>query len=360
MREDTEGGALRRLVPIVVAAAVAITAALAVLASTADGQTAAKPPSGTPMPRYYVTVGSGVSGQPLRAVVRDSATGRVTGVVTIPAPGVAFAPASVAGGGDGRTFVVGVSKSGQAGYSLYRLRLSPVGAPGPLAPLRVLPIGSAAGGLPARAEVTGISLSRDDTKLAVSIEHFEPSVDTVQPWAELDVVDLATGHVRAWVSKVVGYWAGPPSWADGTTKVAFTWWRVTWIVAPRVAQHVVGVREIDTADRRAAMPGTPVNVPVAGLRSAVFASGAPIAVMSFCSAGGGATTASIAELAGQRVRVLHTQTRRSTDPALLSQCDVLSVDATGRHALVQGFEFGRIDNGVFTPLPGAAPVSAAW
>jgi hypothetical protein len=108
------------------------------------------------------------------------------------------------------------------------------------------------------------------------------------------------------------------------------------------------------------MPGTPVNVPVAGLQSAVFASGSPLAVMSFCSARGGAMTASIAELAGQRIRVLHTETRRSSDPALLSQCHVLSVDATGQHALVQGFEFGRIDNGVFTPLPGAAPVSAAW
>jgi hypothetical protein len=39
--------------------------------------------------------------------------------------------------------------------------------------------------------------------------------------------------------------------------------------------------------------------------------------------------------------------------------------ASGQHVLVQAFSFGRIDNGVFTALPGAPPSSvpfaaAAW
>jgi len=43
---------------------------------------------------------------------------------------------------------------------------------------------------------------------------------------------------------------------------------------------------------------------------------------------------------------------------------VLSVAADGDHVLVQAFAFGRIDNGVFTSLPGMTPrvlpVAAAW
>ena len=43
---------------------------------------------------------------------------------------------------------------------------------------------------------------------------------------------------------------------------------------------------------------------------------------------------------------------------------MLSVAGGGDHVLVQAFTFGRIDNGVFTLLPGTTsrvlPVSAAW
>lgn len=45
-------------------------------------------------------------------------------------------------------------------------------------------------------------------------------------------------------------------------------------------------------------------------------------------------------------------------------CAVLSVDPSGNHVLVQDFQFGRIDNGVFTALPGASTdatfVAAGW
>ncbi len=37
------------------------------------------------------------------------------------------------------------------------------------------------------------------------------------------------------------------------------------------------------------------------------------------------------------------------------QCQVLSVAGGGDHVLVQAFAFGRIDNGVFTSLPGTTP-----
>jgi hypothetical protein len=45
-------------------------------------------------------------------------------------------------------------------------------------------------------------------------------------------------------------------------------------------------------------------------------------------------------------------------------CQELSVAGDGDQLLVQAFGFGRIDNGVFTSLPGTTPrvlpVAAAW
>jgi hypothetical protein len=67
--------------------------------------------------------------------------------------------------------------------------------------------------------------------------------------------------------------------------------------------------------------------------------------------------------------VLRTQTARFSNDAdaadaVFSSCRVLSVADDGDQVLVQAFGFGRIDNGVFTSLPGttprALPVAAAW
>jgi hypothetical protein len=72
---------------------------------------------------------------------------------------------------------------------------------------------------------------------------------------------------------------------------------------------------------------------------------------------------------GQLIRVLRTQTARfgtdaAAQDAIFAPCQVLSVAGDGDHVFVQAFAFGRIDNGVFTSLPGTTsrvlPVSAAW
>jgi len=48
---------------------------------------------------------------------------------------------------------------------------------------------------------------------------------------------------------------------------------------------------------------------------------------------------------------------------LEGSCSVLTIDPTGTHVLAVSFQLGRIDNGVFTALPGAPvpeAVAAAW
>ena len=85
----------------------------------------------------------------------------------------------------------------------------------------------------------------------------------------------------------------------------------------------------------------------------------------------GTVTARLIELSaadGQLLRVLRTQIARYTNLGeqdyLDRGCAVLSVDPSGDHVLVQDFQFGRIDNGVFTALLGASPdvtfVAAGW
>ena len=67
--------------------------------------------------------------------------------------------------------------------------------------------------------------------------------------------------------------------------------------------------------------------------------------------------------------MLHQQTTRFPNTAderdaLDSTCAVLSTDPSGTHVLGQAFSFGRIDNGIFTTVPGVSPgvlsVAAAW
>ena len=109
------------------------------------------------------------------------------------------------------------------------------------------------------------------------------------------------------------------------------------------------------------------------LQSAVIApDGGGGIITSSCRAGHHTATARVAELSaadGRLVRVLRTQTARfpsdaGARDAIASACQVLAVAGGSSHLLVQAFSFGRIDNGVFTSLPGTSPgvlpVSATW
>jgi hypothetical protein len=140
---------------------------------------------------------------------------------------------------------------------------------------------------------------------------------------------------------------------------------------------MAGVRELDTG-----MPGTSLlksrlitfQAAVRYLQSAVINPGGRDITASSCrqvTTSGGLHRSVVAQIVdlsasdGRLLRVLRTQTapfpnQSGESYALTTECAVLSVDATGQNVLVNDFNFGRIDDGVFTALPGSPDVVAAW
>ena len=138
------------------------------------------------VPRYFVAIPE-VSG---RAVVGATATGAVRGTIAPPTPYTVFT--WVAAAGDGLTFVLGASPGLHRGdaidkprpVKLFRLVLGRSGHPGRLVPLS----------MPPETGVTGVAVSPDGSKLAVS---FLPAHG--QTGSRVQVFSLATGARREWV-----------------------------------------------------------------------------------------------------------------------------------------------------------------
>jgi len=314
------------------------------------------------MPGYYVVV----TGR--EVVVRASGDGHVTGSVAIPVP--AGTPRSPVGGepfasADDRHFVIVVSRGGDlpgvADVTVFQLTISPDGRPGGLRRL-----GFDSRGVP----VTGAALSPDSRMLALSSAHeFPPGA----LYGSVEVISVASGATRTWTGRSApGYWPGVPSWAGDDTVVVPWWHSASQSMIPA---EITGVRELDLAAPGGSLAAARLAAfaaPVPGLRSAMIAPGGGDVITSSCRAGHHTATARVAELSaadGRLVRVLRTQTARfpsdaGARDAIASACQVLAVAGGSSHLLVQAFSFGRIDNGVFTSLPGTSPgvlpVSATW
>jgi hypothetical protein len=332
------------------------------------------------LPRFYVTTSSTPNGSGIQAVVRASASGQVTGTVPVPsAIPVEWADSGgtfVTAAADDRSFIIGV-QGGQEptklglDLRLFRFAISAVGQPGHLTELAPAPM---------RNETTeGIALSPDGKLLAVSLQN-DSSPDAV---GAIQVLDLATGTVRTWTAPAnSAYIPGPPSWADGSRVIAFTWLRSTQsglMSAPR------GIRLLDTAAPGGNLVAGTVIVPsgVVGAGSIVSAlitpDGRDVIVVTWRNLTPQASTHTVvvqfAELqasTGRLVRLLRTQTAQYSQVNVITLEDslgVLSLGSQGRYALVQGPQFGWLDvggsdPGRFTPLP-AVPAGqyvnfAAW
>ena len=378
-----------RLLPLAAAAAViaVITAGALVAGLTAAHQPAAHKPavSGSApasLPRFYVTTSSTPDGRGIQAVVRASASGQVTGTVPVPSAfPVEWADSGgtfVTAAADDRSFIIGAdegqepdSLGGGLDLRLFRFAISAAGKPGHLTELAPAPM---------RNETTeGIALSPDGKLLAVSLMRNSPA-DAV---GAIQVLDLATGATRTWTAPAHSvYIPGPPSWADGSRVIAFTWLRSTQsglMAAPR------GIRLLDTAapgDNLVA--GTlivPSGVVAAGsiVSALITPDGRDVIVVTWRDLHPQASTHTVvvqfAELqasTGRLVRLLRTQTARYDQVHVITlevSLGVLSLGPQGRYALVQGVKFGWLDvggpdPGRFTPLP-AVPAGqyvnfAAW
>ena len=377
-----------RLLPFTAAAAViaVITAGALVAGLTAAHKPAAHKPAvsrSTPasLPRFYVTTSSGPGGRGIQAVVRASASGKVTGTVPVPsAIPVEWADSGgtfVTAAADDRSFIIGV-QGGQAptktglDLRLFGFAISAAGKPGHLTELAPAP---------ARDETTeGIALSPDGKLLAVSMMRSTPGnyAPTIQ------VLNLATGAIRTWTvpTRNYPYLIGPPSWADGSRVIAFTWLRSTQsglMSAPR------GIRLLDTAapgdNLVAGTAIVPSGMVAAGsiVSALITPDGRDVIVVTWRDLTPQASTHTVivqfAELraaTGRLVRLLYTRTERYDEvpfTTLQDSLGVLSLGSQGRYALVQGIQFGWLDvggpdPGRFTPLP-AVPAGqyvnfAAW
>jgi hypothetical protein len=357
------------LITMRIVRAVATAAVVAVSAcTTSQPPPASVAPSAAPSPpgapAYYVVVAG------LDVVVRASGNGRVTGSVAIPVPAGnarAYAGGEVFGGLDDRHFVIVVSRGGDlpdvSEATLFLLTVSADGRPG-----RLHRLAFDNQGVP----VTGVALSPDGTTVVLSLTNERLGQ---APYGSVVLINALTGATQTWSGQgAPGYWPGVPSWAgDGTVEVP--WWHSE--SAGTVPADLTGVRALNLASPAGSLLAAPLvtyPAPVPGLESAMIAPGGGYVVASSCRAGprrhtGTAQILELSPATGQVVRVLRTQTTRfgnnaDVQDAIVSTCQVLSAVDGGGLVLAQAFAFGRIDNGVFTSLPGTSPhvlpVSAAW
>ena len=372
----------RRLLPVAAAAAVIAVAVAAVLVAVPRPVPPAAPGPAA-IPRYYLTftyvADQQFHGLPItEAVIRDSATGQITGTVKI-VTRYFPAPVTVAAAPDDRSFIIGTEEvvpKRYEGYRFFRLPVSADGKPGHLTELPAQPV-------PVDAFLGGIALSPDGTLLAVSLSYGVGRQDghAASLVAAVEVINLVTGKVRIWTAAPQHghyYATGSPSWADGDRMIAFTWQHSQSLTNDNMTME--GVRLLDTdapGDNLADSPMIVSRKAVSGTiqNALITPDGRDVLMASFRDVPSGShrgtVIAQIAEVsaAGRGpVRVLRTVTARYTQITqyeLNDTSQVLSLDPTGRHALVQGFQFGWLDLGLgrFTPLPpysSQAPVYGVW
>ena len=363
-----------RLLPLAAAAAViAIIAAVALVTGLPASHQAATSGSAPAVPpRFYVTILDVPHGQgeKVEAVVRASASGQVTGTVTVPA----FAAENetfVTAAADDRSFILSTydgqapdNLGGGLDVRLFRFGISADGKPGHLTELAVAPV---------RSETTqGIALSPNGKLLAVSLTREPLGPNYI---GTLEVINLATGATRTWsapAGRTQYYVPGPPSWTQGNRMVAFTWLRTS---RGGITSVTEGVRLLDTAAPGDNLADAKLIVPsgadaAGSIESALITpDGQDVIVVTLRDlppqASSHTVVVQFAELqsgTGRLVRVLRTQTVRydQGDLGVLPNLGVLSLGSAGRYALVQGIQFGWLDVG--GPDPGqfrALPVGPA-
>jgi hypothetical protein len=360
----------RRLAPVAAAAAIIAVAVSAVLAAGPRLAPASAPETAA-VPRYYLTFTFVLDRQfhnlPVtEAVIRDTATGKITGTVKIMTNSF---PASVAATAapDGRSFILGTEEHAPKGeYRFFRLPISAAGKPGHLTKLPAYPV-------PVNAYITGIALSPDGTRLAVSSSYGvggSPDGPAAAEVGAVEVINLVTGAVRTWTATMYqGHWyqPGQPSWADGNRMIAFTWQQAKSM--SNDAMTMEGVRLLDTkapgdnlADARMIMPKKAVS---GTINSVLITPDGRDVLVATSRYSRGTVFVQISEVptAGTGpVRVLRTETARATATTqgeLSASGQVLSLAPGGRYALIQCIQFGwlDLDLGRFTPLSAHSPTS---
>jgi hypothetical protein len=292
------------------------------------------------MPRYYI-VDSDPTLAPLP--VRSSLTGKVVSTVSPPA-GCDPKTVKITAAANDRDFVLGCLTRK---IVLYRFQVSPTGQVSALTPLPTSP---------SDGFLDGLALNADGSKLAIGLQG---------PGA-VEVETLATGTVRTWTG------ASPfdLAWADGGRELSFT-------AGSRLYALDVNTPGNSLHGARLILPRT---VQSDSVEDAVLSPDGTtiIASVEYNNLGPklnrNSVVGGIIEISatnGKLVRTLLAEhAHYSVDGGgneagwYQAPCGLGQLDATGNHLLVSCDQFGRLDRGRFTPIPGPGPLeglyTAAW
>jgi hypothetical protein len=352
----TRSKTVRWLAPVAAVIAVIGVIAGVSLVARPEGHSSSGTPTG--MPPYYVTLTGAMVSQRavLTAAVRNSATGALLTTVNVPVGQNASKlgstppmPSGITASANGRTFAI----TDDLGFFL--LRVAPGGRS---ARLSRLPIH-----VPFILSDTA-ALSPDGSQLAIDVE---PCANNFCRDA-LDVVSLATGASKIWNGPSVSGSPLSPAWVGGGTEIMFLW-QVGNSSTPQGYRllNVSGPSGGLLSSSRA-LVSPPVQNGWEFPGAILTPDGRGLVTTDYRNVpgqdGGGTVILRVVELSartGRLLRVLHTATEhygagflaRSTADA---GCQVLSLGATGLHALVKCPGLGRLDDDRFTALPGV-PVS---
>jgi len=292
------------------------------------------------MPRYYI-----VDQNPVLAPlpVRSSLTGKGVSTVTPPA-GCDPKTVKITAAANDRDFVLGCLTRN---IVLYRFQVSPTGQASALTPLSTAPISGF---------LDGLALNADGSKLAIA---------TQGPGA-IEEVTLATGAVRTWT----GVSPFDLAWADGDRELSFT------------GGNELYALDVDTpgTSLHAARPILPRTVQSDSIEDAVLGPDGKsiIASVEYDNLGPklnrNSVVGGIVEFSATTRKPVHTLLAQHAHYSVdgggnesgwyVSSCGLGQLDATGDHLLVTCDQFGRLDRGRFTPIPGPGPLeglyTAAW
>lgn len=362
-----------------------ITAGLAVAGliaglMLAGASSAARPAAGAPtatagagiaLPKFYVTLSEPGRSFNIVAQVHASLTGQVLSRVVV---GPAASIVGITADRSDRAFVIDatVRKSNHDVVGLFLLRVS---ASGRSTKLTRLPITLTSPH--SRNVIDGIAASPDGTRLAVAVQvvkNANPNV--LNPRAEIVVYSLTGGGTQTWAAPRHEALPLNPAWTSGSRQLTFLW-----------QDHLKGTGEFFTGRTQirvldTAAPGRNL------LNSRVIATGggalgfiqaalagphdSPIIAATFRDVpSSGASGTAIVQLAGlspegtvTKIFARHSIAYHSRAQMIVADtnCQVLGIDAAGRHTLAYCPNFGRIDNNrKFTPLPhNSGEFAAAW
>lgn len=370
------------LVPLAgAAAAAAVTVGSVVLAGAIHGQpvpgtaaAAGRAAALTSVPPYYVALtNGGTGGIRQQAVVRATATGKVLATVTPPSPFGTFTWVSAAA--DDRTFVLAAQRwwtippgtaSGRVeerdNSTPTRFFLFRLGSSGRPSRLTLLP-----GPRVRSGDLGGMAMSPDGSKLALLLHV-----------AELKVITLATGSVRAWTwpgsVHSTTEWAGnakpmgrPLSWTADGRMLAFQWWARSG--------GITQVRLLDTTSPGTSLQSSKIAVTFApkrpgGLKTSptgntiITPDGSRIVAAIVIPASRLSSRQEFAEYSARTGKLVLRSLPGGGSGGAGNYQDVLWTDAAGRTLIVIGLggRIGVLADGQFTPLrraPQPTP-SIAW